>query len=62
VSAAQVALVDWLDEGQSSGQDPRAASQLRECLHCALSVIMNMSHHNDAGCRQVTPPPLILCA
>jgi hypothetical protein len=49
----QVALVDRLYEEHSGVQDPLAAGQIRECLHCTLSVIMNMSHHNDAGCQQV---------
>lgn len=50
----QVTLVDRLDDEQGRAEDPQAAAQMRECLHTALSVVMNMSHHNDAGCRQVS--------
>ena len=37
--------------------DGSAATKKRECLHCALSVMMNMTHQNDSCCTQVSVTP-----
>ena len=49
----QVNLVDAI----SGGGVPRSSSAEGECLHCALSVIMNVTHHNAAGCNQASSEP-----
>ena len=52
--------MDRLDDEQARAEDSQAASQMRDCLHTALSVVMNMSHHNDAGCKQVSAWPFLM--
>ena len=52
----QVNLVDAI----GSGGLPRSSSAEGECLHCALSVIMNVTHHNAAGCQQARLPIRLL--
>lgn len=45
------ALVQLVQSLSGSGTPDGRLRQ--ECLHCLLSVLMNMTHHNDAGCQQV---------
>lgn len=54
-ASEEVSLVDWMVGyiGRGLDEDSAAAGPRRECLHAALSVLMNVTHNNVPGCAAV---------